>query len=275
MIENRVRDSDDPAQVFASAQLLEGLSLSAESNDALLRAAEKLYRQVAEEDSSKRFALAEFLGRHQQIDAGIDICLKNESSKEKTALLITAIAIINQKHATKEQRRRVEASVKAAIKSDSSTRLLIALGTLYEADERFDEAIEVYEQAQKANPSDVISLNNSALLYGWRGDKKRANELIEEAIKRVGPIAALLDTRGTIRLSQGKIDEALKDFSAATADSPSAVRLYHLAQAQLQAGKSAVAKQTYAEAVKAGLKPTDLHPLEVAVYDSLHRQLTQ
>jgi cellulose synthase operon protein C len=275
LVESRVNASEDPDQALAGAQLLEGLSLIGKSNEApLVAAAEKLYRKVAEKDAGKTFALAEFLGRRGQIDAALDICLKTAASKDETALLITAISIVNQKQATKAQRTRVEESVQAAIKNQRNPSLLIALGTLYEAEERFTDAITAYEQAQEVNPTDVISLNNSALLYNWRGESDRASQLIEEAIKRAGPIAALLDTRGTIQLSRGKVEEAIKDLSAATADAPSPVRLYHLAQAQFRAGQSDSAKQTYAEAIKTGFKPADLHPLEVSAYEILHKQIS-
>jgi tetratricopeptide (TPR) repeat protein len=118
-------------------------------------------------------------------------------------------------------------------------------------------------------------LNNLALLLALQhqpGDE--ALQLINKAIDGVGPVAALLDTRGTVKLhTKGPELKALDDFLDAVADQPTATRWFHVARAQFDLKKFAEARQAYKQALALGLSEQQLHYLERSEFKDLSSQL--
>jgi predicted Zn-dependent protease len=85
---------------------------------------------------------------------------------------------------------------------------------------------------------------------------------INEALKKVGMQAHLLDTRGVILLRLDKITEAIKDLELAVTGLPTAPVFYHLARAYQKAGKTADFEKYRDLARKANLKPEQLQASE-------------
>lgn len=176
--------------------------------------------------------------------------------------------------ATSAQRNRVESEIRQELqRQPTASRLSTALGILYESQSRFDEAIAAYGRALQLDPNDVIAANNLALLMAYKGKAEQAVPLIERAIKISGPVAALLDSRGTVELRTGEFKSALDDFVAAVADQPAASRWYHVALAQLRQRHKDDAKQAYEQAVALGFNAEQLHVLERPEYTQLVNQL--
>jgi tetratricopeptide (TPR) repeat protein len=62
------------------------------------------------------------------------------------------------------------------------------LSITYLITEQYDKAIEVLLKAEKLAPTDAIVLGNIAQGYKLNGDKKRAIEYYEKAIKYADPV---------------------------------------------------------------------------------------
>ena len=71
---------------------------------------------------------------------------------------------------------------------------------------------------------------------------------IDNAIKLVGASPDYLDTRGVIYLSLKQTQDAIKDLQSAVEADPSPAKLFHLAQAYLQANDKEKAKQYWKDA---------------------------
>ena len=101
------------------------------------------------------------------------------------------------------------------------------------------------------------------------GQGTEALHQIQKAIHTAGPQAGLLSTRGNIYLRLGRLPEAIKDLAQASAEAPSASVYMHLAQARLLSNDRNGAQDAWRNAVKAGLQPGKLDPLERPLYVEL------
>jgi predicted Zn-dependent protease len=109
----------------------------------------------------------------------------------------------------------------------------------------------------------VIALNNLAMLVVVeKRQLGEADQLSAKAIEVGGPMASLLDTRGVVLTANGRAPEAIAVLKRATAEDPSPVFYFHLAQACLAMGQQQAAADALAQARKLGLRPDLLHPLE-------------
>jgi uncharacterized protein (TIGR02996 family) len=143
----------------------------------------------------------------------------------------------------------LDAAIKTFSKGVDATRgdlrLVTELTALYERLNRIDDAVAVYERLLKTDPKSELAANNLAmLLVTFRKDEastQRALQLSAPFAKSGN--AALLDTFGWVRLAGGKTDEALPALERASTLAPdSKVIRYHLAMAQVRAGKESEAK---------------------------------
>ena len=97
---------------------------------------------------------------------------------------------------------------------------------------------------------------------------------IDNAIKLVGPKPNYLDTRGVIYLGLKQTQDAIKDLEMAVEADPSPAKLFHLAQAYLQANNKEKAKHCWKDAREKkldqlGYGPGGLHPLEQSAYQKV------
>jgi hypothetical protein len=90
-----------------------------------------------------------------------------------------------------------------------------------------------------------------------------------------GPDDNLLDTRGMIHLSLNQPEQAIKDLEEAVARGADAVRCFHLAQAFLAIKNRGAATRFWLRAQEHGLKPADLHPLDLPAYQRLKETLEE
>jgi len=129
----------------------------------------------------------------------------------------------------------------AGIKATNFEPVLVSdLAVLYERQGRADEAIHQYEALHARDPHLPLAANNLAmLLVTYKKDREsleRARELTATFANSTD--GALLDTNGWVRFRSGDYAEALPVLEQAVQRSPdSKVIRYHLAMAQLQAGK--------------------------------------
>src|SRR5205823_2427279 len=115
-------------------------------------------------------------------------------------------------------------------------------------------------------------------LFALQGRGEDASVLIDNAIATVGTSGELLDTRAVVRLAQGKLPDAEKDLREALRQAKTPDRLFHLAQVYQSAGEKEKSIQVMDEAMRLGLVPEILHPLEHERFKLLlneHQQKTK
>ena len=171
---------------------------------------------------------------------------------------------MRQPGATPDDVAQVEQWLKDAVFADSkSGAALVQFGEFGLFHERYQQSLDLYEQLLQRSPDNVIVLNNLAwLLSVWKGEHARAEKLIDRAIGRAGPVAALLDTRGTIHLISGNYDDAIADFRDAVAADNAPSNRFHLALACWKDKKPEATRLNFRAAIDAGFRFEDLLPIE-------------
>ncbi len=140
--------------------------------------------------------------------------------------------------------------------------------------QRYAEAEKLHREALAKNPESVLALNNLAVLLATQAVKlDEAAEHIEHAIRIADAQPALLDSRATVRLAQGKYNEALADSQKAVAAKATGIRCFHLALAYDALGQTEEARGTLQRAESLGLDAQKLPPLERASYQALRGKL--
>ena len=232
-----------------------------------------LYRRLAEasprpEDS---MPLAMYLGRLARYQEALELLETLRPKLEPDAVAVTAVNIVSLGAPEREQIARVEEFVTQALREmPDSPRIGAALAGLRSVQGRYDDAEKIYRQVLKKHPNNAATLNNLAWLLMVAGkDIDEAARLIDEAIAVAGPAADLVDTRGTIDLARGNVDEALADLREAFQVSPSISIGFHLAIALERLGREEEARAMFREVREMGLDINQLHPSEHAAYQEL------
>jgi tetratricopeptide (TPR) repeat protein len=239
----------------------------------LLDLAERLIRQTFNRADvpQNRIALASFLGRHGRVKEGLDLCepLWNKDIASD-AILPQLLDIVFSSTGRNDQVQvgRLASWIERALgQKPKSSSLMMALANLRERQGKFQEAEALYRQEIEQDTNNIIALNNLAWLMALRKDQSGiALNLINRAIARKGPVPELLDTRGVVYMMSGDLQNAVQDLSRASELDPTGPKLFHLAQAYLQASNRENASQALAKARAKGLKQEDLHPLEETSY---------
>jgi tetratricopeptide (TPR) repeat protein len=251
------------ASVDLRARLLEA---QGRKDDAIELLQNHVQREGAKPDEVLLVLAA--LGRQRKFQKALTIG-EEEWEKGKVppeALGGVCVALLRaMKEAKDSQVQRVEKHLKAAIKKNAkSTVLRMHLADLYDKRGRYAEAEVQYRAILKAEPNNVVALNNLAwLLVTWRrSEAEQALTHVNKAIHGMGRRPDLLDTRGLIHLALKQPDKAVADLKEATSDTPTPTRLFHLARAYHEARDRTSATRILGEAKKKGLKPEALHPVE-------------
>ncbi len=138
-----------------------------------------------------------------------------------------------------------------AIPKDFS--LMLTQASLYEASNRIDEAIKVYEDMVKERADvEIVNNNLASLLLDSRTDQaslERAYDLIKTSKDSQTP--QFLDTFGWASYKVGKLDDAENALKQAIDKLPdTAVFHYHLAKVYIAKSEQVLAKQSLQKAVK-------------------------
>lgn len=135
---------------------------------------------------------------------------------------------------------------------------------------RFSEEVELYRKIFESNPRGFEFLNNMAwTLAVEMGQLDEGLKAADLAVKRAGPRAAILDTRGVIHTRMKNYDQAIRDLETATQEAPAGMFLYHLAVAYQKAGRDADARRARDRAKQAGIAREQLQKSELGDWDAV------
>lgn len=146
-------------------------------------------------------------------------------------------------------------------------RLSLALASLYEKQQKYDKAVQIYETMRSLNPDlDVVNNNLAMLLiehFATDENKLRALQLVEAFAK--SEQVYFLDSYGWVLLHQGRTMEATKIFKKLTVKSPNIpVFRYHLAVAEFKNGNKSAALAQIDQAIELSGKGEDFPEQKVA-----------
>jgi tetratricopeptide (TPR) repeat protein len=175
---------------------------------------------------------------------------------------------------TAGQAERLDGIVQKAVgRFERPVPLLSLLAEVRSRQGRYADTEAFYREVLKKQSGDAVTMNNLAVLLALEGVKlDEALRLMNQAVEIAGRVGAMLDSRASVYMAMNDPDNALSDIRAAVADAETPVRLFHLAQASKLAGQDKEARETMDKALKQGLTPDMLQPLELPAFEKM-RQL--
>jgi tetratricopeptide (TPR) repeat protein len=251
------------APAVAFARLYEDLGLYDD--------AERLYRRAADEAKAAQPAaalpLAAYLGRRGRTADALALIDEARAKVPAPTWGQVAVAVLYAaKTPSADDLGRVAGWLEAAAKAaDGPARAFVnqLLASVRNLQGDYPGAADLYQRAIAANDKDVIALNNLAYLKSAKdGQHDEALKLVGRARRLAGPLPDLVDTEAMILLQMGKPEEAVSRLKVVAAEAPSPTAYFHLAQAELAAGRRPEAAVAWRQAVQLGLSEAELHPLE-------------
>jgi tetratricopeptide (TPR) repeat protein len=241
----------------------------------LLAAAEVTLGKLVEQQPDRSVILATFLGRRGRFDKALEL-LEHVAPKAKPELIAGACGDLLNAGVVKELYPRMDQLlIYAAERHDRPLTVLLALADLRTAQERVDEAVQLYREVLKKDPNNAKAMNNLGVLLAQKREHlDEALSLVDRALLLAGPVPALLDSRASVYLAMGKPELARVDLEEAVSEEPRPNRQFHLALAYWRLGQQQAASKALEEALMKGkLAAEKLPPLERADYDRLLAEL--
>ncbi len=270
---------DRPSRLLRASSLLTSFSERLREDGKLLvandlaRQAELMLREYVDLRPEQRLALVPMLCSQGRLDDALDLLDRQWQSVEPNHVTSAVVAILRADGINRQQIERLEViAERAARHFRRPQKLLVALAEIATKLEKYDQAEAHYREIIDSDSDSVVAMNNLAVILALRGTKlDEALRLVNRALALNGPNGAIIDSRATVYLAMGKPKEALADMEVAVADNPTPVRLFHQAQAFAAANRPTSAREAMRKAVKDGLKPEDLQPLELPAYERLSK----
>ena len=155
-------------------------------------------------------------------------------------------------------------------KGAPSFDLLEKTAILRHFQKRYNDEVATYSAMLKQKPTNFGFLNNMAWTISEEMNQPAVGiKWADEAIRRVGELPTILDTRGVILTRLGRLDEAIRDLQNASRGMPSASVFYHLARAYKTKGEVEACKAARDRAKQAGLNRAELQPSDQADFDAI------
>jgi tetratricopeptide (TPR) repeat protein len=233
-----------------------------------------LYRRFEREHPAGVLAHAAFLGRQGDLDQAFQLLSAAKNKLAIAAVIQNGLTIL-QAHSQKDKQQKIDAKyfqaleswfAQAESKEPNSLRVAVLRPHLFTLQERHDKSMELYEQliAREDLPpaQRAMFLNNLAYMNTIRGQKlAESREMIDEAIEIMGPNSDLLDTRAVTLLGVDN-QKAIEDLNTAIAESPDAIKYFHLALVELDSNNLGSARTALAQANEKGFDIDALDPAE-------------
>lgn len=223
--------------------------------------------------------LISLIGQQGDVQRTLDLCEASLETAGATRVIPNAIALLRQHNHTDADEARVEHMISRSLASNpNDLSALLQSADYQDYKQNYDAAEKTYALILSKNGDSPLALNNLAWLFAMHNPTPdridKARQLIDRAIDRVGPSAELQDTKATVELAAGKAREAITLLEQSIKTSTNAVKIFHLAQAQLELGLKAEAKESLIQANDQGLDIDKLHPLEAKSLERLRNSLT-
>jgi tetratricopeptide (TPR) repeat protein len=249
------------------------VALLAELGD--LDAAERAGRLLAEHRPRVSWAAAGVLARRGRPEEAVALIRAAQEAGAPRAALLRALEQTLAQAPDAARLAPADALLEEARRREpEAIEWLLVTALLRHFQGRFDDEIQLYQAALERHPTDFLFLNNMAWTLSEerpRPDPAEALRRIDEAIRHVGRLPQLLDTRGVILTRLGRLDEAIAELDEATRGPTGALALFHLARAYQQAGRVAEARAARDRAQAAGLDHARLATRERAEWEALAR----
>jgi cellulose synthase operon protein C len=206
-----------------------------------------------------------------QVDAAFDELEKQKSRLSALSLSTAGVAILRSGNASPRQFQAVKSWIDDGLTAEpGSLPLQLNLAELHALRQDFAIAEQIYRDVLKADPKNLVALNNLAWILAPRVDSaQQALRFAERAIELYGATAEILDTRARILISAGQYDRAIADLRDAINQGATPLRYFHLALAQMKMSKMDEAIQTFREARARSLDPKTIHPSDLPAYKVL------
>lgn len=268
---------DKVPQLKRIADMLTVFAQTASNPEPYYEAAGPMYRDYVKEVPDDRMVLAEFVGKHGDIDEALTICEESLGKETTESALRTALVVARARvsELTDARKQRIQGWFDKALKENPKDPMaLLLLADFNDLQGKFQESADIYRtllsNKELSGPIRATVLNNLSYLMAVKDNQgDEALPLIEEAITLVGPISELLDTRGMVQLSRGKTEEAVQDMRRSAGDNPTPLKLFHLALSLSSAGDEPAAAIAFKQAVEMGLKQDDVSSIERKSYDAM------
>jgi len=147
-------------------------------------------------------------------------------------------------------------------KGISDAKCADLLGVAYSKLGRYQEAYAVMVENLRQDPSNPYAYYNLITLFVDTGELDKAAQVAYKAVAALSQNAEALSMRGSIELSQGKTEDAYRDFASAAQLSPgSPGPPFFMALAEYRQSKFEEARQVLKNAIASGIVDSDLHYL--------------
>ena len=241
-------------------------------------AAERWYRRLAALLPEGIGPLAISLQQQGRVTEAIRVCLDAARADSSPRPAVVLVRVLTSGQATKADFELAEPLLSEAVEEyKDNTVLLWAVGNVRIMQDRYDDAVKLYRQALALDPKNPDALNNLATLLSEESDTRvEALQLVERAIQLAGPTPALLDTKGTALIYQGKPHEAIPVLERAASSLGRDPRFpFHLAAAYYRAGQTAKAREVFHEVGEGDLKKQILTKKDQELLVELQQKLLQ
>ncbi|HEV8071781.1 MAG TPA: tetratricopeptide repeat protein [Planctomycetaceae bacterium] len=169
---------------------------------------------------------------------------------------------------------RIEQSIARSAQERPTPALWASLAAIQDRMGKYDDEESSLRRALALDGTRIEALNNLAYILSIRKkDLTEARALANKAVSQAGPLPAILDTLALVDLVSGQSRAAQADSARAVSDDPSALHLFHRAEAQLLGGNREAARDSLQKAINLGLTPALMHPLEVGRFQELRAML--
>ena len=214
------------------------------------------------------------LAREQRYLMATDICKKEFAdgrNPEALALMVDIMVLAGKETTFPDDN---EALIAAATEQNQNVpRIVESIATLRLSQQRYVDAVRLYEQAEKLAPDNVRILNNLAMaLSEVPGREKEAIPKIERAIEIFGRSPELLDTKGLVLLRNNLPAEATAVLNEATGVSDDPRYRFHLIMSLLRQGNKKAAISNWAQLDLRQLRKLPLTPGELTDLESLEKE---
>jgi cellulose synthase operon protein C len=215
--------------------------------------------------------MAALLAFDSQTQAAFETLDANKTGLSQNALVLAGVSILRGGHATPKQFQTVQTWIEKALEAEpESIPLKLNLGELHALRQDFHVAEQVYRDVLKAEPKNLVALNNLAWILAPRSDcADQALKYADKAIELHGATGEMLDTRARILIAAGKYEQAISDLNDAIAQGQTPLRFFHMALAKLKMSKTDEAQRTFQDAKARGLDVKAIHPSDLPVYKIL------